>query len=75
MRIDPMTNEIRMIPYGGDLQIILSYMQRRGSSVILNWGEDDEQWECSWITDGKRYTAFSGSPTQAARDCLVKVYP
>lgn len=74
MMIDPLTNEVRLIPYGGDLHVILTHMQRNGSSVVLNWGEDTEQWECSWITGGERYTTFSGSPTQAARDCLRQVY-
>lgn len=74
MKIDPMTGEVHLIPYGGDLHVIMTYMQRRGSSVVLNFGEDTEQWECSWITDGKRHIAFSGSPTQAARDCLRMVF-
>lgn len=65
---------ILMVPFGGTLDIILAHMQRRGSSVVLNFGEDTELWECSWITDGKRYTTFSADPTKAARECLRKVY-
>lgn len=57
----------------GDLSSILSLMKTYGSSVILNWGEDNDAWECSWITDGKRYTDFSRNAEMAARRVLMKV--
>jgi hypothetical protein len=61
----------RVMPFSGDLAIIVAFMQAHGSSVILNWGEDNELWECSWITDGVRYTGFSNQDAlSAARDCL-----
>jgi len=37
----------------------LQWMKVHGSSVCLNYGEDNDLWECSWITSGKRYTGFS----------------
>ncbi|HEY8691119.1 MAG TPA: hypothetical protein VIR57_00110 [Chloroflexota bacterium] len=40
-------------------------MQHEGSSVTLNWGEDNGLWECSWITGGKRFTGFSSDPEDA----------
>lgn len=33
-------------------------MQIHGQSVTLNWGEDNNLWECSWITSGRRYSGF-----------------
>jgi len=44
----------------------LTKMQKHGQSVMLTWGEDTEAWECSWITGGKRYTAFDRYPAMAA---------
>ena len=37
----------------------IAWMQRHGSSLLLNWGEDDGLWECSWITGGQRYVGHS----------------
>lgn len=37
----------------------LIFMQQHGQSVLLNWGEDDNLWECSWITGGERYSGYS----------------
>jgi hypothetical protein len=34
----------------------LEWMKTNGSSVLLNWGEDTNAWECSWISGGKRFT-------------------
>lgn len=50
----------------------LEQMRERGSSVILNWGEDTNCWECSWITSGKRYTGVSTNPHEAVRLALLK---
>ena len=41
-----------------ETMLLLRDMQAHGQSIVLNWGEDDNQWECSWITGGERYTAF-----------------
>lgn len=34
---------------------VLLFMAHKGSSVELNWGEDTDAWECSWITGGTRF--------------------
>ena len=52
---------------------ILSEMAKGGSSVLLNWGEDDNLWECSWITSGVRFTAFEADAETAVRVCAKKV--
>lgn len=59
--------------YGQELPTMLAYMQRHGSSVILNYGEDTGLWECSWITGGDRFTSVCETPTRAAREVLDKV--
>lgn len=46
-------------PWMGYTTDRLVYMQEHGSSVLLNWGEDTNLWECSWITGGERYTGVS----------------
>ena len=51
----------------------LCWMRELGSSVLLNWGEDDNLWECSWITGGKRYTSTSSYMTGAIVGSLLKV--
>lgn len=51
----------------------LDRMKERGSSVILNWGEDTNCWECSWITSGKRYVGVSTSPHEAVRLALLRL--
>jgi hypothetical protein len=48
------------------LEALLAEMAERGSSVTLNWGEDNGMWECSFITGGERYTTFSRHPFHAA---------
>lgn len=47
----------------------LEQMQRLGSSIMLSWAEDDNLWECSWITGGKRFTEHSTNPSQAVSNC------
>ncbi len=51
----------------------LTWMKDKGSSVLLNWGEDGNLWECSWITGGKRYTGHSTNLTAAIVGSLLKV--
>lgn len=48
-----------------NIEQALAFMRQHGSSVVLNWGEDNDLWECSWITSGKRYTGFSRDPLEA----------
>jgi hypothetical protein len=59
--------------YGEALPTMLAYMQRYGSSVTLNYGEDTGLWECSWITGGERRTSVCETPTRAARECIDEV--
>ena len=51
----------------------LTWMKDNGSSILLNWGEDDNLWECSWITGGKRYTCSTENMTTAIVGALLKV--
>lgn len=48
---------------------VLAYMVGHGSSVDLNWGEDTDAWECSWITSGDRSTGFAGKEQPALAIC------
>jgi hypothetical protein len=47
-----------MIPelFPRGLEERIDYLRGRANSLILNWGEDTNTWEVSWITSGKRYT-------------------
>jgi hypothetical protein len=44
---------------------VLAFMRHNGSSLTLNWGEDTDQWECSWITGGDRFTGVGRSVLSA----------
>lgn len=62
---------------------VIVWMQAKGSSLLLNWAEDDGLWECSWITSGNRHVGHStgldgairlslesaGAYDDAIRDC------
>ena len=48
----------------------LRKMATMGQSVTLNWGEDIDLWECSWISGGKRFTGFSTDPVKAVLQVL-----
>lgn len=52
---------------------IMEWMAAHGQSLVLNYGEDNQQWECSWITGGKRFTAVRDHPTEALKDVLGSV--
>jgi hypothetical protein len=54
------------------LRELLHRMADHGSSVVLTWGEDTDQWECSWITRGQRFTAVRGDPLSAIVEVLDK---
>jgi hypothetical protein len=61
--------------YFGSMELaadLVSLMQAQGSSFTLNWGEDNDQWECSWITSGTRYTAFGGTMQAAISRVALK---
>lgn len=50
---------------------LVRLMTRRGTSVILNWGEDTGQWECSWIFRGERYTGVRADPFMAVWEAVA----
>ena len=37
----------------------VEFMINHGSSLQLNWGEDNGCWEVSWITGGERFCGVS----------------
>jgi hypothetical protein len=49
----------------------LEEMKAKGSSIVLNWAEDDNLWECSWISSGKRYTGFHQDLRMAIDQCWM----
>lgn len=56
-----------------DVSQLLAFMQKHGSSVELNWGEDNAIWEASWITGGERFTGVSSAPRVALRRAIESV--
>ncbi len=54
------------------LEDALREMKEGSSSVLLNWGEEDELWECSWIVGGVRYTAHHPQPRTAILGAIVE---
>jgi hypothetical protein len=59
-----MDDDVRALPRGS-LYGALLFMARHGSSVVLNYGEDTEQWECSWIVNGRRFVGIEADPEAA----------
>lgn len=57
----------------GDLSSALSLMQAHGSSVVLNYGEDNDAWECSWIVEGRRITDFGRNADVAVCRVLARI--
>jgi len=52
---------------------ILDWMAKNGQSVLLNYGEDNGAWECSWIVGYHRYTGISSRRVSSAiYQCLSK---
>lgn len=50
---------------------MLDWMALHSQSVVLNYGEDNQMWECSWITGGdKRFTGVEEKPIDAIRAAL-----
>jgi hypothetical protein len=56
-----MTTEraVSLVPWGGSVEMKLSFMRHHGSSVLLSWGEGNGVWDCSWITSGVRHVGLS----------------
>lgn len=47
---------------------LVTHMQAGGSSLVMNWGEDNSLWEVDWITSGKRYRGCKQSLVTALED-------
>lgn len=69
-----MLNELKGLLFVGSAVDLLNFMRAHGSSVLLNWGEDDNLWECSWITGGERFTEVSLELEPSVRRCGLKVF-
>ena len=72
-------SEVRkMVAFGlsiASLEKKLEWMTQNGQSLLLEWGEDDNLWECSWIdANGKRYTAFEKDVSQGLSECIKKLF-
>lgn len=52
----------------------LNWMKAHGQSVMLTWGEDNDYWECSWITPGKRYTGVQQDMRKSILESLNKCF-
>lgn len=70
-RVFTCNNPLRYSSDPGAAIEIAAWMRENGSSVVINWGEDDDAWEVSWITGGKRYSAFHSKLEVALCSCLV----
>jgi hypothetical protein len=55
-----------------NLEDLLKEMTDHGSSLILNWGEDNGCWEVSWITGGERFTYVSNDIRHALAEVVAK---
>lgn len=49
-------------------------LKSQGSSLIMNWGEDNGCWEVSWITGGVRFTAVGPDLALTLAACRTKAY-
>lgn len=52
------------------LEQMLEFMRWHGSDVNLLWSEDNDLWECAWVTSGRRVLGFSTEPVHAVQMCL-----
>lgn len=52
----------------------LEWMKAHGQSVMLTWGEDNNCWECSWITSGARYTGVQQDMRKSILESLNKCF-
>ena len=71
---DKFYSELVKIIQSNLLPDILGWMALHSQSVILNYGEDNRLWECSWIvSSGNRFTSVEKSPLEATKSVLAKV--
>ena len=66
-------NELVAILNASTMRSQLDWMAAHGQSIILNYGEDNRQWEVSWITGDNRFTAVRGDVREAVKDVLGMV--
>lgn len=52
------------------IEALIEWMAKRSQSFTLNYGEDTNMWECSWIVGGQRYTAVSYGMKKATWEAL-----
>lgn len=72
---DEMTDiykEMVAILNANNIRDMLGWMAAHGQSVDLNYGEDNQMWELSWISGGKRFTAVRKEIVDAIRDVIGK---
>jgi hypothetical protein len=62
---------LHLLSTGDAVWRLLQFMRERGTSVTLNWGEDTDAWEATWITVGDRYLAADHDVVRAL--CAVIV--
>ena len=55
-----------------DTEPLIRWMQRHGSSLILNWGEDTGNWEVAWISGGKRFVGVDPVMRRAMESVIMK---
>lgn len=70
---DKFYSELVAILNGANLVDTLGWMAVNAQSIILNYGEDNRQWECSWIIGGRRYWSVRESPLDGMRDILRQI--
>jgi hypothetical protein len=54
----------------GDLANRIEYMVNHGSSLTVNWGEDNGCYEVDWITGGERFRGVSRNLLDAMQQAV-----
>ena len=49
------------------------FLKNHSCSFMLNWGEDNDVWECSVISSGERLSVFNSSMFAAVTELYDKV--
>lgn len=61
-------------PYLTDIKAAWEVIEKlKGQSVTLNYGEDTQGWECSFIINGKRFTSVRSIITHSICYAALKV--
>lgn len=56
-----------------EMSWLLWWLGTSGSSLTLDWCDEDRAWQCSWITGGQRYTGRDDSGTAAGPENAVRI--